>query len=186
MAKNIPSDPGRLGIDIGRVIMCPTDDDGRPDTSFLSADEPGALATPAAPGLYEVLPGLIRAFSSNVWLVSKAGPRIEKLTLKWLRHNDFYNRTGLRPDRVCFCRKREEKQIYARRHGLTHFIDDRVDVLEHLRNVVPHLVLFGVQTSPIPPWVTPALDWPSVPTALRLGKADEATLDKGCQPHSVR
>lgn len=33
-----------LGIDIGRVLMCPTTDDGRPDTSFLSASDSAALA----------------------------------------------------------------------------------------------------------------------------------------------
>ncbi len=70
----------RLGIDIGRVLMCPAAEDGRPDTSFLEGDERSALEVPPAPGMFEVVPELVRAFGARVWLVSKAGPRIERLT----------------------------------------------------------------------------------------------------------
>jgi len=33
--------------------MCPVNDDGQPDTSFLTADDAAALETPAAPGMFE-------------------------------------------------------------------------------------------------------------------------------------
>jgi hypothetical protein len=156
----------RLGIDIGRVLMCPADSDGRPDTSFLSADEAGALAVPPAPHMLAVVPELVRRFEGRVWLVSKAGPRIERLTLRWLQHHRFFERTGLRRDRVRFCRRREDKRAHAIELGLTHFIDDRVDVLIHLRGVVSDLLLFGAQTAAIPTWVRPVRDWPAVATAL--------------------
>src|SRR5262245_2571077 len=113
------SPDARLGVDIGRVIMCPTHDDGRPDTSFLDADEAGALATPAAPGLYDVLPALVRAFGGRAWLVSKAGPRIEALTRLWLAHHRFAERTGLPAANVRFCRRRPEKRAHAAQLGLT-------------------------------------------------------------------
>jgi hypothetical protein len=38
---------------------------------------------------------------------------------------------------------------------ITHFIDDRVDVLEHLRPLVPRLFLFGPQRDP----AAPSLPW---------------------------
>ncbi|MFN7971028.1 MAG: hypothetical protein U0166_01535 [Acidobacteriota bacterium] len=159
----------RLGVDIGRVLMCPAGDDGRPDTSFLDGDERQALAVPAAPHLYEVLPGVVRSFEQRVWLVSKAGPRIERLTLRWLHHHDFYRRTGLRQDRVRFCRRREDKREHALVLGLTHFIDDRPDVLEHLRGVVANLFLFGAQRQLAPDWTVPVRDWLAVAAALSRG-----------------
>ena len=160
----------RLGIDIGRVIMCPVGEDGRPDTSFLQAGEREALEVPPTPGMFDVVPRLVRQFQGRVWLVSKAGPRIERLTRRWLQHHGFFERTGLRPDRVRFCRRREDKREHAVSLGLTHFIDDRSDVLSYLRGVVPHLFLFGVQTEPVPDWVVHVLDWTAVAARFSVGE----------------
>jgi hypothetical protein len=159
----------RLGIDIGRVIMCPVHDDGQPDTSFLTAKDADALETPAAPGLWEVVPRLVDAFGGRVWLVSKAGSRIEALTRRWFEHHRFFERTGMGPDRARFCRKREDKRVHAAELGLTHFIDDRVDVLGHLRGLVPRLGLFGVQTEAPPDWVLPITDWHTLGRVLSPG-----------------
>jgi hypothetical protein len=43
---------------------------------------------------------------------------------------------------VLFCRQRHEKAAICRELGLTHFIDDRLEVLSHLLGTVPHLYLF--------------------------------------------
>jgi hypothetical protein len=160
-----------LGIDIGRVVMCPAHDDGSPDTSFLQARDQDALSVPPAPHLFDVLPEIVRRFSGRVWLVSKAGPRIEALTRLWLDHHRFAAITGMRRDHVRFCRRRPDKRLHAVELGLTHFIDDRADVLGHLRGAVEHLYLFGAQTSPIPTWVTPVNDWQAACRAL-LGECD--------------
>jgi hypothetical protein len=158
-----------LGIDIGRVIMCPARDDGQPDTSFLTADDAAALETPAAPGMFEVVPRLVDAFGGRVWLVSKAGTRIENLTRRWFVRHEFFARTGLKEDQARFCRRREDKRAHAAELGLTHFIDDRADVLTHLRGLVPHLGLFGVQSQPPPEWAVPIADWSAVGWALTRG-----------------
>ncbi len=174
-----------LGVDIGRVLMCPTGDDGRADTSFLNAPEHRAMRVPATPFVYDILPQLVEHFEGRVWLVSKAGPRIQALSLKWLEHHDFYARTGIRQDRVRFCRKRHEKRDHALRLSLTHFIDDRVDVLQHLRGVVSRLVLFGKQSGEIPAWTQPAATWQQVPAALGLLAHDSAGVlqsDDGAEP----
>jgi hypothetical protein len=156
----------RLGLDVGRVLMCPTHDDGSPDTSFLAAADDAALEIPAAPGMFDVVPDLVRRFSGRVWIISKAGARIEALTRRWFDRHRFYDRTGIDPACVHFCRRRDEKRVHTDALGLTHFIDDRTDVLGHLRGGVEHLVLFGVQSEPIPDWVEHLPDWPTLGAAL--------------------
>lgn len=155
-------DTHHIGIDIGRVIICPTADDGRPDTSFLGSNEHHALSIPPAPGAFAAIRGLVSLHQGRVWLVSKAGPRIQDLTRRWLEHHGFHRQTGLPPAHVRFCRRRPEKREHALELGLTHFIDDRLDVLEHLRGVVPHLFLFGWQPAAPPRWVTGVADWAAV------------------------
>src|SRR5690606_6586079 len=131
-------DRARLGIDIGRVIIGGFGH----DTSFLNGDEATALRTPALFGALSTIALYVRALSARVWLVSKAGPRIEHRTRKWLAQHRFFDRTGLALDHVRFCRRRPDKAEHARALSLTHFIDDRLDVLVHLRGLVERLVLF--------------------------------------------
>ena len=153
--------PLTLGIDIGRVIIGAVDASGAGDTSFLSGSEEAALATPATEGAFEAIAELTAAFGGRVWLVSKCGPRIQQLTRRWLQRNSFYERTGVRQDRLLFCRKRPEKRDHCATIGATHFIDDRLDVLDHLVGLVPRLYWFGHQAKPraIPAWAEPVLDW---------------------------
>ncbi len=155
-----------LGIDIGRVLMCPSDDDARPDTSFLDLPEQRALALPASPYVWDVVPQLVRAFAGRVWLVSKAGARVEALSRRWLAHHRFFERVGLPAGAVRFCRRRPEKRIHAVELGLSHFIDDRSDVLAALVGVVPHLYLFGAQKQPAPGFATHVADWLTVRDAV--------------------
>jgi hypothetical protein len=164
---NSSSRAAALGVDIGRVIMCPADADGRPDTSFLDARGDEALEVPPAPHVFSVLPQLVDAFHGRVWLISKAGPRIEQLTRRWLEHHSFFERSGMAPNNLRFCRRRADKRTHTDRLAITHFIDDRADVLSHLRGGVPNLYLFGAQTGPSPDWVTPVADWLAVRAVLR-------------------
>jgi hypothetical protein len=150
-----------LGIDIGRVIMNAADASGRADTSFLSGTDEDALATPASEGAFEAIAELVRAFEGKVWLVSKCGPRVQQRTLRWLKRHRFFELTGVRQDRVRFCLKRPEKRDHCAAIGATYFVDDRLDVLEHLHGLVPNLYWFGIQRHAglTPQWVTPTVDW---------------------------
>lgn len=162
-----------LGIDIGRVIIGAADSTGSADTSFLTGSEQAALSTPASPGAFEAIAELTRAFEGRVWLVSKCGPRIQELTRRWLASWSFYERTGVRQDRVRFCLKRPEKREHCAAIGATHFIDDRLDVLEHLVGLVPRLYWFGHRPSRSlgPAWAQPVCDWPAA-RALVLGQLE--------------
>lgn len=168
----------RIGIDVGRVIMAPTDTQGRADTSFLSGSEADAMDTPPSEHAFRVITELVTRTKGDVWLVSKCGPRIQKLTREWLLHWKFYATTGMAPDQVRFCKERRDKALHARQLRLTHFVDDRLDVLQHLRGLVGRLYLFGhqpVRSSP-PLWATPVLDWLAVESALAVqGPGCEST-----------
>lgn len=147
-----------LGIDIGRVIIAP-DSTGDEDTSFFGGTTKHMLATPPSEGLYEVLPDIVRCFEGRVWLVSKARQRVQEKTRLWLAHQRFFERTGIAPSHLRFCLERAEKADHCRELGITHFIDDRQDVLHHLKGIVQHRYLFGPQPSPAPPDVVPVESW---------------------------
>lgn len=138
----------KLGIDIGRVLIAPDSPDGKADTSFIGGSLEAAIATPPYDGMFEAVPRLVEMFRAQVWLVSKAGPRVQEKTRHWLRHHRFFERTGIAPGSVRFCLERPQKAQHCLELGITHFIDDRADVLGHLEGIVPNLFLFGPQKRP--------------------------------------
>jgi hypothetical protein len=157
----------RYGIDIGRVIIGPQVA-GRDDTSFLGSGLEEAMRTPPAEGSFEVIRELTARSEGSTWLVSKCGPNVQQKTLAWLKHHDFHTQTGLPPERVRFCLERRQKAIHATELNLTVFIDDRLDVLQHLKGIVPRLIWFGEGAINPPSWVEPARDWSAV-RGLLLG-----------------
>jgi hypothetical protein len=152
----------RLGVDFGRVI---NDASGHPsgdDTVFLGGTEEEMLETPAMKGSFDALKRLCRVVEGNVWIVSKCGPAVQARTERWLLHHRFFDATGIASDHLRFCRRREEKAFHCRELAITHFVDDRQDVLRHLVGLVPHLFLFGPQRGePAAPMV-PTLTWDDV------------------------
>ena len=111
----------RLGVDIGRVII---DGSGHPDgddTAFLTGGPDQVLRTPAVAGAFEVLPRLVELFDGRVWLVSKCGEAVQRRTLRWLAHHEFYDRTGIPAEHVRFCRRRPDKAIHCAELGITQF-----------------------------------------------------------------
>jgi hypothetical protein len=131
----------RIGVDIGRVII---NGDGA-DTNFFAHDLDEVMRTPAVGGAFAAITRLVDRFDGKVWLVSKCGPKIQQRSLAWLDHHDFWAQTGVAKDNVRFCRERPEKAIHARKLALTHFVDDRLDVLGHLAGLVDRIYLFGPQ-----------------------------------------
>jgi hypothetical protein len=145
----------RIGIDIGRVII---EGDG-PDTNFVGGTEEEALRAPAIDGAFDAIARLVaRVGPAHVHLVSKCGKRVEGRTRTWLAHHRFFERTGVLPDNVHFCRAREQKAPICRDLGVTCFVDDRIDVLAFMTAVVPHRFLFGASDTdrpgvvPVPTW----------------------------------
>lgn len=159
-------------MDFGRVIQGAAFAPGEADTVFLSGGREEALNSPPSPGAFEVLPGLVARFEGRAWVISKCGPRVQRRTLEWLDHHDFYRRTGVPRENVRFCRERADKARHCAQLSITHMIDDRLDVHTALRGLVPHLYLFGVQAAPAPAWVRHTPSWPEAGTAIGASLAD--------------
>jgi hypothetical protein len=156
----------RLGVDFGRVIHGAAAPSGAQDTVFLDGSDDEALASPATDGAFDVLPRLVERFDGRVWVISKCGPRIQQRTLAWLDHHDFYGRTGVSRANVRFCRKRQDKAGHCAQLGITHMIDDRIDVHRALLDTVPCRYLFGRQKGPAPDWVRHTMTWADVEDAV--------------------
>lgn len=128
-----------LGVDIGGVIIEKHDDE--PDTSFFG---PHFLDTPAVPGALEALRALQAGGTfAATHLVSKCGEEVERKTRAWLAHRAFFASTGIPEAHLHVCRRRPEKADICRALGVTHFVDDRLDVLGLLEGVVPLRILFA-------------------------------------------
>ncbi|WP_238580781.1 hypothetical protein [Streptomonospora alba] len=159
--------PPVLGVDIGGVIIHRLDDR---DTSFFG-DTP--MRTPAVDGAFEALAELAQhPFQGRVYLVSKAKPATADRTRRWLALHAFAGRTGIPGDHLHFVPERADKAPICERLGITHFVDDRIDVLRHL-GTVPHRYLFtgggGADDAPdeLPDWATPSTAWPELAEVIR-------------------
>lgn len=131
----------RIGIDVGGVI---TGSDDTEDTGLLTNNWRTASETE---GAVDGITKLVEVFGSeNTFIVSKAGWKIRKRTKQWLKIIDFYNRTGMLESNVHFTFTRAEKADVAAELGLTHFIDDKAEVLSYVIATVHNVFLFRPQT----------------------------------------
>ena len=135
----------KLGIDIGRVLISAEPSGSRADTSFIGGSIEDALNTSPYEGMFQAVPELTTLFAGQVWLISKCRSRVQEKSRLWLQHHRFFERTRIKPDNLRFCLERPQKADHCRELGITHFIDDRIDVLDHLAGLVPHRFLFGPQ-----------------------------------------
>jgi hypothetical protein len=150
----------KLGIDIGKVIMEPVNS-GSEDTTFISGSYEDAMKTMPSPGAIERISQLVEIFEGRVYLVSKCGKRVRALTNDWLSHWNFFEKTKINPEHLYYCFKRDEKAPICENLGITHFIDDRLDCLEPMKNIVSYRYLFGEQIydSIFPEEIIRALNW---------------------------
>jgi regulator of replication initiation timing len=109
-----------MGIDIGNVII-----------NFRLTDKNDKIlyeehysTIPATEGVFDAVKKLNdEKFHGNIF-------------------NDFYAKTGVKPENVLFCRERHEKDKICKDNNIKYFIDDRLEVLSHMVNTAPHLFLY--------------------------------------------
>jgi len=119
----------RLGVDIGGVIIEGGHDDNQ-DTSFFSNNY---LRTPAAEGAFNALRLLNTGrFKGEVYLVSKCGDKIQAKTRDWLYNRGFTKLTGIPESHFNFCVTRDGKAPICQSLGITHFVDDRLEILSYM------------------------------------------------------
>jgi hypothetical protein len=157
-----------LGVDVGGVIV--TLADRSDDTSFFGTRP---LETPAVDGVFEQLAVLTAGpFEGRVHLISKAGPQVAANTRAWLAHHRFFERTGINEADLHFVRERRDKAPVCERLAVTHFVDDRLDILASL-DTVEHRYLFTGGTpdrAPLteaPGWVTIVATWNEAAERIR-------------------
>lgn len=96
---------------------------------------------PPMAGAFRVLPGLSRKrFGENIWVISAAGPCKQEKTRDWFECHDAYARMLIPPEHVLFSPDRAGKAEVCRKIRVTHFIDDRLEVLLNLdQQVIKYL-----------------------------------------------
>lgn len=135
----IPKTKPVLGLDIGGVIL---DFVPHRDTDLAFAGD-RYLETPAIEGAFDAIAELNSGkFAGSVYLVSRHGPDGPARILEWLHKHDFFKKTGLTEKHYFPCLERHEKAAIVQKLGVTHFVDDRAEVLGHMVGTVPHLYLF--------------------------------------------
>jgi hypothetical protein len=124
----------RLGLDFEGVIC------QRPkDVSIVDDDR--YLERPFVPGAVESVRRLVaELFGENVWIVSTCRLAAEPRMLHLLDHHNFWHVTGVRRDHMLFCREHGGKAPVCERLGITHFVDDRFEVLSAMSTVLHRFV----------------------------------------------
>jgi hypothetical protein len=89
-------------------------------------------------GLRGAIPALRRIFGDNIFVVSRVNDESGALkSIEFLRDQKLFGPEGLIPSiaNVRYCLKRQDKAPIAEQLGLTHFVDDRMEVLHHMQSV---------------------------------------------------
>ena len=149
-----------LGVDVGGVLISRANDTA--DTSFFRTRY---LEAVAVCGAFETVARLARnRFGGRLVVISKCGPRTEERTKEWLAYHHAYDALGITPHAVHFCRQRQEKAPLCEALGVTHFVDDKLEVLGYLATV-PHRFLFDPVEAEVQkfkqhlPFVTRVANW---------------------------
>ena len=141
----------RLGIDFGNTIV-----------QFVRKDEQSESECVEIDGATETIRKLVNRYGAeHVYIISKAVPREQTKTLLWLKahwgidrpsaRKRSYRATGLKEDNIYFCAHRAEKAPIAARLRLTHYIDDRPQVLSCM-TTVRNKIIFNLAAEDLSAW----------------------------------
>jgi hypothetical protein len=136
-----------LGIDIGNVII----NHRLTDKDDKTLHEERYSTIPATEGVFDAVSRELndKKFHGNIFLISKCTPWAQEKILTWLKDNDFYAKTGVKPENIFFCRERSEKDKICKDNNITYFVDDRLEVLSHMVETVPHMFLYKPDQSEV-------------------------------------
>jgi hypothetical protein len=153
-----------LGVDIGGVLI-----PRKPNSDGGYSPMPDAFKT---------ILGL-RAHFDDIVVVSHADSILEEKFRQWFRVQNFFCSTGIGLDRVRYCSSRIGKVPICCHWNVTHFIDDRAEVLVYLAHgvkTIRHLLLFQERPEETAPYEHLVADcvrvasWNEVAAALAVLK----------------
>jgi hypothetical protein len=128
---------GILSVDVGGVII-DRGNDYSEDTSLFGDNY---LEAKPVDGAIESLAALAKRF--QVRIVSKCGDRIRRRTAEWLDARNFWGVTSIDRTSLHFCYKRPEKAAICRDLKVTHFVDDRLEILGYLDPAIKKYLFRG-------------------------------------------
>ena len=125
-----------IGVDVGGVVI-------RAEHYHEDATVAGPVlrADSEVAGARDGLRTLVSRFDGRVFLISKCGPLTEARMSDWLDEHGLLAATGLSAANIRFCNSRSEKAPICAKLGLTHMVDDRVEILNSIATV-EHRYLF--------------------------------------------
>lgn len=128
-----------LGIDFGRTIC----DIGSGHVTTGRAEvDPHFFDLPFVDGALEQIKSFVPLFGpQSMHIVSKCAPESEDPIKGWLARKNFWELTGMREGNIHFCRERDQKFEICLELGVSHFVDDRREVLHYLRGVGTKIAL---------------------------------------------
>lgn len=133
----------KLGIDIGGTIIDRRNDAG--DKDFFTKNY---LNVPEIKDAFWVIKELNKRFDNQVFLISACTEQVEINTMQWFEYHSFFAKTNITKEHIYFCRYRKIKNDICEQLNITHFIDDRIEVLQTLVYVKNLYHLSGDQTWP--------------------------------------
>lgn len=92
-------------------------------------------------------------FGERVHIISRVTPEQQVRAEAWLRSTRFLQSVGIATDHLHFCAERRDKAPICHRLGITHFIDDRPEVMSHMP-FIPHRFLFQANQEDVEKWQT--------------------------------
>ena len=130
----------RIGIDIMGVILPKAIETGTIEEF---------LACPAIPNAVESIKKLVELYKSeNIFIISRCPEFAEKVIMQWFDLHNFFVETGFCRSNIYFCREQAGKAPIAQKLKLTHFIDDRMSVLDFMDGIVPCRIQLLVELGP--------------------------------------
>ena len=122
----------KVGIDFGGVIVKASEGEDFNSSDGLQIEVKNAIDTIKILGR-----------KNEIFIISKASPRVQIFTREWLSVVGFYQRTGFRPENLFFCEKRKEKSRICSQLKIDCFIDDSFEVIESLVTIVKTPIHFS-------------------------------------------
>ena len=130
-----------VGCDFGGVIC--DNHKGRGHREFFTPQEIKNYCETRNPvdHAFETLTKIIELVGPEKFMiVSRCTKPAEKVILAWLKHHDFFSKTGASPENIRFCRERSDKAELVDELGITVFIDDRWGVLRVMKAKVTRIL----------------------------------------------